>query len=77
MGFWNTKYKRINDVKQANSSTLTIVHVFCEKALHKGLLQRRLSACVDGRSGLRSADRDDLIVPRTSGKRYGPRSFRC
>jgi hypothetical protein len=32
---------------------------------------------VAGRSGLRSADRGDLIVPRTSGKRYGPRSFRC
>ena len=30
---------------------------------------------VDARSGLRSADRGDLIVPRTSGKRS--RSFHC
>ncbi len=37
---------------------------------------RPLSTVV-GRSGLRSADRGDLIVPRTSGKQYGPRSFRC
>ena len=29
-----------------------------------------------GRSNLRSADRGDLVAPRTMGKRYGPRSFR-
>jgi hypothetical protein len=31
---------------------------------------------VTGRSNLRSADRGDLVEPRTTGKRYGPRSFR-
>jgi hypothetical protein len=29
-----------------------------------------------GRANLRSADKGDLLVPRTKGKRYGPRSFR-
>jgi hypothetical protein len=33
-------------------------------------------ASVDARAGLRSADRGDLIEPRTRGRRYGPRSFR-
>ena len=31
---------------------------------------------VVGRTHLRSADRGDLVEPRTRGKRYGPRSFR-
>ena len=31
---------------------------------------------VAGRSNLRSADRGDLVIPRTTGTRYGPRSFR-
>jgi hypothetical protein len=31
---------------------------------------------VTGRLNLRSADRGDLVVPRTTGKRYGHRSFR-
>ena len=31
---------------------------------------------VAGRAGLRSASNNDLIVPRTRGRRYGPRSFR-
>ena len=31
---------------------------------------------VAGRAGLRSANRNDLVVPRCRGKRYGPRSLR-
>jgi len=31
---------------------------------------------VPSRSRLRSADNDDMIVPRTRTARYGPRSFR-
>ena len=31
---------------------------------------------VAGRAGLRSASSNDLVVPRSRGKRYGPRSFR-
>jgi hypothetical protein len=33
-------------------------------------------ASVDARARLRSADRGDLVEPRTRGKLYGPRSFR-
>jgi len=33
-------------------------------------------ATVDARARLRSADHGDLIVPRSNGKMYGPRSFR-
>jgi hypothetical protein len=33
-------------------------------------------ATVAGRAHLRSADRGDMVQPRTTGKRFGPRSFR-